>query len=111
MKDSFLNPSFVALFQQIILRGGSQMEDFLLGISIGDWGLIFVGVMVWGMIIASGLVFLIAIWKKSWKSYLISGLLFLVPSIMLFTQPGATRLFILLPLLAFVLCFITKKRS
>lgn len=87
------------------------MEDFLLGWSMGDFGLILVGIIIWGMIIASGLLFLFAIWKKSWKAYLISGLLFLVPSIMLFTQPGATRLFILLPLLAFVLAFIIKKRN
>ncbi|WP_318502490.1 hypothetical protein [Bacillus sp. T3] len=67
-----------------------------------------VGFLIWGMIIASGLFFLHAIWKKSWKSYVYSGLLFLIPSMMLFTQPGYTRLFILLPIIAFILALYTK---
>lgn len=95
---------------QNIHFGGSQMEAFLLGFNWGDWGLLLVGFLIWGMIIASGLFFLRAIWKKSWKSYVYSGLFFLIPSVMLFTQPGYTRLFILLPILAFILALYTKSK-
>ena len=87
------------------------MEAFLLGFNWGDWGLLLVGFLIWVMIIASGLLFLWAIWKKSWKSYVYSGLLFLAPSIMLLTQPGYTRLFILLPILAFILALYTKGKQ
>jgi hypothetical protein len=86
------------------------MDFFLLGFNWGDWGLLLVGVLVWGLIIASGLLFLWGIWKKSPKAFLISGLVFLVPSIILFTQPGYTRLFVLLPLLAFILAFVTRRK-
>ncbi|WP_147534658.1 DUF4175 domain-containing protein [Bacillus marasmi] len=85
------------------------MEFFMLGLNWGDWGLLFVGVVVWGLIIAAALLFLWGIWKKAWRALLISGIAFLVPAIMLFTQPGYTRLFILLPILAFILAYFMKK--
>ncbi|NMD70414.1 hypothetical protein HHO41_08915 [Bacillus sp. DNRA2] len=86
------------------------MEFFLLGFNWGDWGLLFIGVVVWGLVIASGLLLLWGIWKKSWKALVISGLAFLVPAIILFTQPGFTRLFILIPLLVFILAYFFKKK-
>ncbi|MDF2903483.1 MAG: hypothetical protein K0S25_1121 [Bacillus sp. (in: firmicutes)] len=87
------------------------MEFFLLGFSFGDWGLYLVGFILWGLIIASGILLTWGFWKNSWKAFLICGCTVLVPSIIISTQPGWLRLSVLVPLIAFGLAFYMKKKQ
>lgn len=86
------------------------MEFFSAGFVLSHWGFYLLGTLLWGLIITSGVLFIWGLWKESWKAFLISGLTFLAPSIILATQHGWFSLFLLLPLAAFVLTFYTKKR-
>jgi hypothetical protein len=87
------------------------MEIFSVGFITSHIGFLLVGLFLWGLIIASGLLLIWGLLKKSWKSLLISGLAFLIPSITLSTQQGWFRLFLLLPLIAFSLAFYEKKTT
>lgn len=86
------------------------MGSFSLGIILGHWGFYLVGFLLWGLIVASGVLLIWGIWKESWKALMASGIAFLVPAIILSTQHGWFSLFLLLPLSAFVLTYYTKKK-
>lgn len=86
------------------------MELLTIDSIVSGIGLLLVGIVLWGLIIASALIFLWALWKKSSKAYLWSGLSFLIPAIVLSTQGGSFLLFLLLPVLAFVLAYFTRKK-
>lgn len=75
----------------------------------GEIGLFVVGFILWGLIVASGLLFLWGLWKRSRKAFLTSGIAILIPAIVLSTQQGVFLLFLLLPVLAFVFAYFTKK--
>ncbi|MGJ7921234.1 hypothetical protein [Neobacillus sp. LXY-4] len=87
------------------------MEFFLLGFNVWDLGFFLVGTIVWGFIIAGALFFLWGLFRQSWKAVFISGLALLVPAFILYTQPGYTKLFILLPILIFGLAFFMKRKG
>jgi uncharacterized membrane protein YfhO len=70
---------------------------------------LLVGIGLWGLIILGGLLFLFGLWKRSWLSHFLSGIAFLVPSIILATNKGWFTLFILLPLVVFGIALYTKK--
>jgi hypothetical protein len=70
---------------------------------------LLVGIGLWGLLILGGLLFLVGLWKKSWLSYFFSGIVLLVPSIILATERGFFTLFILLPLIVFGFALYTKK--
>ncbi|MCL6570517.1 MAG: hypothetical protein K6T88_02375 [Bacillus sp. (in: Bacteria)] len=80
------------------------------GFILSHWGFYMLGFFLWALIVASGVFFIWGVWKVSWKAFLISGLAFLVPSIILSTQRGWFSLFLILPMAAFGLAFFTKKR-
>jgi hypothetical protein len=85
------------------------MGVFSVGFILGHWGFYLLGFILWALIIASGVFFIWGLWKESWKSFLISGLTFLAPSIILSTQHGWFSMFLLLPITAFGLAYYTKK--
>lgn len=70
---------------------------------------LLVGIGLWGLLILGGLLFLFGLWKKSWMSHFISGIVLLIPSIILATERGWFTLFFLLPLLVFGFALFTKK--
>jgi hypothetical protein len=86
------------------------MNDFLVGIIWGHVGFFLVGFILWGLIAVSGIFFILGLFKKSWKAFLISGVTILVPAIILSTQHGWFNLFYLLPVAAFGFSYFTKKR-
>ncbi len=86
------------------------MSFFSAGLILSHWGFYLIGFLLWGLIVASGVLFIWALWKESWKAFLISGISFLIPSVVLSTQHGWFSLFLILPLTAFILSFFTKKR-
>jgi hypothetical protein len=73
-------------------------------------GFLLVGFILWGLMIASVLLFIFGLGKKSWKLFTWSGMAFLIPSIILATQKGLFSLFLLLPLIAFGAAFYMHKR-
>jgi hypothetical protein len=86
------------------------MNDFLLGSIFSDTGFLYVSAILWLLIMASILLLLWGIWKKTWQGYFFSGLTFLTPAIILSTQKGLFSLFLFLPLLAFFIAYLLKKR-
>lgn len=83
-----------------------MMELFMFSSIWFDLSFFFVGMIFWGLMIVSGLYFIVGLVKKSAKAFFISGLAFLIPSITLSSQEGYYLLFLLLPLLAFLLAFL-----
>ncbi|WP_216829713.1 hypothetical protein [Alkalihalobacterium elongatum] len=78
---------------------------------IANIGLYVIGFLLWGLIVASIISVIIGIWKKSWKSFLFSGLTLFVPAIVLATQPGWLRLMVGIPILLVILAFFTKRKQ
>ncbi|WP_084780284.1 hypothetical protein [Bacillus massilinigeriensis] len=85
------------------------MGFFMVGTIWSDLGFLLVGAFYWGLIIASGISFLIGLFKKSWKAFLTSGITFIIPALTLASQEGYFTFFLFLPLLAIGLAIITKK--
>ena len=87
------------------------MNNVFIETLISNIGFISIAALLWGLIIVSGISFVVGLLRKSWKAHLLSGLTFIVPGIVLSTQQGYYSLFLLLPLIAFVLAFLIKKTS
>lgn len=85
------------------------MGFFFLGSIISSIGFISIAALLWGLIITSVVLLLFSFKEKSWKLLLFSGLVFIIPGLVLFTQGGAFRLVLVFPVLAIVLAFIMKK--
>lgn len=73
-------------------------------------GFLFVGIVLWGLIVASVLLFIWGVWKNKWKSFLMSGLAFMIPSIIFFMAQGWLRLLIIVPVISFALAYYTFKK-
>lgn len=73
-------------------------------------GFYWVGLIFWGLI-GSGLFLLTwGLWKKSWRSFLLSGMALFLPMLFFGGANNWFRLLSLLPLIPFALAFYTKKR-
>lgn len=68
-----------------------------------------VGFGLWGSIVLSLILFLVGWWKKSWIAYVISAILLLIPTIVLSTQGGMYILFILFPVVIFLIALSTRR--
>ncbi|MBV7508403.1 hypothetical protein KW850_24605 [Bacillus sp. sid0103] len=70
-----------------------------------------VGIVYWLLVGAAALLFVIGVWKKSWKAFFWSGIALAVPTISVYVggAEGWFRLAGLLPLLLWGLAFYTKK--
>ena len=78
-----------------------------------DWSNFhWVGLVFWVLIVVALLFLVIGIVKKTWKPLIISGLAFLLPSLYFGGAENWFRLFVLTPLLPFILAFayFTKKK-
>ncbi|MGG2028011.1 hypothetical protein AB1282_20125 [Gottfriedia sp. S16(2024)] len=75
-------------------------------------GFYWIGLIFW-LLIGSGLVLLIwGLWKKSWHSLLISGILLILPT--LYFAGGESwvgKVIALFPLIPFTLAYYIKKRK
>ncbi|USK58191.1 hypothetical protein [Peribacillus asahii] len=87
------------------------MNDFFVGTILSSVGFLFVGAVLWLLIIISVIVLLWGVLKKSWKGFFFSGLFVLIPAIILSTQKGFFILFLFLPLLVFVIAYLMKTRT
>lgn len=87
------------------------MSDFLLGSIMSSIGFISVAIILWGLIIAAGVLLVIGFVRKSWKALMYSGLAFIIPGIILFTQGGSFRLLLLYPVIAIIFAFVLKRKS
>lgn len=87
------------------------MSDFLLGSIMSSIGFISVAIILWGLIIAAGVLLVIGFVRKSWKALMYSGLAFIIPGIILFTQGGSFRLLLLYPMIAIIFAFVLKRKS
>ncbi len=79
------------------------MMEFLQGV-----GFVVIGFVLWGLIVGSIVLFIMGLLNRSRKHFLYSGIAFLIPAIILSTQQGWYRLFLLLPVAAFVVSFFTR---
>jgi len=67
------------------------------------------GLIFWILVIASFLLLIWGIRKKSWKALLCSGVFIILPSLYFGGAENWYRLLVLLPLIPFVLAYFTKK--
>lgn len=74
-------------------------------------GFLLIGIALWGLVVTSVLLFIWGLWKNSWKSFLISGLAFIIPSIIFVMAQGWLRLLIIVPLISFALAYYTFKKD
>lgn len=77
--------------------GGVQMWFFLLGL------------LFWSLVAGSLLLFIGGLLKKSWKALLISGVAFLLPSLIIGGAQGWMRMIVIMPWIAFLLSYYFKK--
>jgi hypothetical protein len=87
------------------------MSDILLGSIMSSVGFISIAIILWGLMIAAGIFLVIGFVRKSWKALLYSGISFIVPGIILFTQGGSYRLLLLYPLIAIIFAFVLKRKG
>jgi len=87
------------------------MSDFLLGSIMSSIGFISIAIILWGLIIAAGVFLVIGFVRKSWKALLYSGIAFIIPGIILFTQGGPFRLLLLYPLIAIIFAFVLRRKG
>jgi len=69
----------------------------------------WIGLLYWLLFGIGFLLFLLGLWRKSWKTLLISGLLFLVPSLYFIGAENWLRLLVIIPILPFLFAYCVKK--
>ncbi|MBO9130791.1 hypothetical protein [Bacillus sp. 165] len=73
-------------------------------------GFYWVGLIFW-LLISSGLILLVwGLWKKSWKSLLMSGIALILPTLYFGGAETWFRLLAFFPLIPFVLAYIIKRK-
>ncbi|MBY0096223.1 hypothetical protein [Mesobacillus maritimus] len=87
------------------------MSDILLGSIMSSVGFISIAIILWGLIIATCVFLVFGFVRKSWKALLYSGISFIIPGIVLFTQGGPFRLLLLYPVIAIIFAFVLKRRG
>lgn len=71
----------------------------------------WLGLVFWVLIGGSFLLFILGLWKKSWKALLLSGIAILLPSLYFgFGAENSVRLLGLIPLVPFVIAYFTSKK-
>jgi hypothetical protein len=77
-------------------------------------GLFLMGILLWSLVIASVVLLVYGLWKRSWKALLWSGAALLVPmALIAFDGSGSIwfKLSIVPPLLIFVAAYLMKHRK
>lgn len=76
-------------------------------------GFFLVGIILWSLVIASIVLLIAGLWKRSWKALAWSGITLLPPMLLIFMGGEGIwfRLCILLPLLLFVAAFLVKQQK
>lgn len=72
---------------------------------------LLVGVLLWSLIVAYGLLFTWGLIKNDWKILLLSGISILVPAMIFSTADGLAKLLFVLPLISFSLSYHFYKRT
>ena len=73
--------------------------------------LTWVGLIFWLLIIASLLLFIWGLGKKSWKAFILSTIALILPTLYFSGAEKWVRILVLLPLIPFFLAFITRKKQ
>jgi hypothetical protein len=73
-------------------------------------GFYWVGFIFWFLIVASFLLIILGLWKKSWKALICSGIFLILPTLYFGGAENWFRLLVLFPLIPFVLALYIKKR-
>jgi len=73
-------------------------------------GFYWAGFIFWFLIVASFLLLILGLWKKSWKVLICSGISLILPSLYFIGGEGSVRLLVLFPLIPFVLANYVNKR-
>lgn len=71
----------------------------------------WVGFIFWTLIIASFLLSILVLWKKSRKILIYSGISLILPSLYFIGGENWTRLLVLSPIIPFVLTYFIKKST
>jgi len=71
----------------------------------------WVGLIYWLFVISSLLLFIWGLGKKSWKAFILSAITLILPTLYFSGAENWVRILVLLPLLPFLLAFITRKKQ
>ncbi|WP_225218426.1 hypothetical protein [Planococcus wigleyi] len=76
-------------------------------------GFFLVGIVLWSLVIASIVLVIIGLWKRSWKAIAWSGIALLPPMLLIFMGGEGIwfRLCILLPLVLLIAAFLMKQQK
>ncbi|MEH7348723.1 hypothetical protein [Gottfriedia acidiceleris] len=74
-------------------------------------GFYWVAIVFWGLIVFGLFLWAWGLWKKSWKSLLMSGIALILPMLYFVGANNLFRFLALVPLIPFALAFYTKKRK
>lgn len=67
------------------------------------------GFIFWALIFIAVLLFIYGIWKKSWQSFIISGMALVLPMLYFGCAENAFKLLMFVPLIPFSLAYIIRK--
>ncbi|KKK36343.1 hypothetical protein WQ57_19860 [Mesobacillus campisalis] len=84
------------------------MGSFFVGSIMSGIGFLTISLFFWGLIVAAGLGFVLALLRRSWKGFMFSGTAFLIPGIVLASQEGYYYLFLFFSPLAFIMAILFK---
>lgn len=68
------------------------------------------GLLFWLLVGVSFLLFILGLWRGSWKALFISGILFIFPSLYFIGAENWFRILVVIPVVPFVLAYRTNKR-
>ncbi|PGL71149.1 hypothetical protein [Bacillus sp. AFS055030] len=72
-------------------------------------GFYWVGLIFW-MLISSGILLLVwGLWKKSWKTLIVSGIVFILPTFYFGGAESWLRVVVFFPMIPLILAYIIKK--
>ncbi|MEH7347701.1 hypothetical protein [Gottfriedia acidiceleris] len=74
-------------------------------------GFYWVGLIFW-LLISSGFILLVwGLWKKSWKTLIVSGVALILPTLYFGGAESWIKLVVFLPMIPFVLAYFIKKTN
>ncbi|MEE6451013.1 hypothetical protein RAH41_10605 [Gottfriedia acidiceleris] len=74
-------------------------------------GFYWVGLIFW-LLISTGFILLVfGLWKKSWKSLVVSGVVFILPSLYFSGGESCFKLVVFLPMIPLAFAYIIKKNN
>jgi len=71
----------------------------------------WVGLIYWLLIVTSVSSLIFGLWKKSWKILICSGILLILPSLYFGGAENWLRLFIISPLIPFILAYYARDKD